>query len=92
MFAPITMGMASDRLITWAATAATKMEVTVELLCKRAVESNPMNNPINGFSMALNIIEEVSPDIAPMEEPIILIDNRKTNTPNVMAMPLYKPV
>jgi hypothetical protein len=44
---------------------ATKLAVTVELLCISAVTSNPINKLINGFLVALRISNAIPPLIFP---------------------------
>ena len=91
IFAPITMGIASLRSMALAATAATNIEVVVELLCSNAVERRPINRPMNGFSIAPKIIDDASPDIDRIDKPIMLIVSRKINTADDIASVLYNP-
>ena len=52
ILAPITMGIALERLMVPDATAATAKVVVVLLLCKSAVASKPMNKPMYGLEVA----------------------------------------
>ena len=55
ILAPITMGIVFSNVRDPEATAAITIEVVVEELCKIEVASNPINNPIIGFEVALMI-------------------------------------
>ena len=56
ILAPIMIGIAPRRETEPEATKATTMEVVVELLCRMAVTSNPMNKPVKGLVVANKIV------------------------------------
>ena len=55
IFAPMMIGIAPSNDIDPEATAATVIEVEVELLWMIAVINNPINNPMKGFDVAKRI-------------------------------------
>lgn len=63
ILAPMTTGIAFSNVIVPAATAATAIEVVVELLCRMAVPRRPMNSPIAGFPKAISKFCEKSDPI-----------------------------
>ena len=58
MFAPMIMGIALSSVRAPVATRATTNDVVVELLCSKAVITNPMNNPVKGFEVANKIVSD----------------------------------
>jgi hypothetical protein len=54
--APIIIGIALCKEMDPDATNATTSAVVVELLCNMAVTNNPINNPVNGFEVAIKIV------------------------------------